>query len=132
MISVMAFFPSVLDHYGSIYSIIISCNDLHEIPQAFLSGFAANDSRETRMKGFHQKGDLCRLPVFAIQRINRINNPKSIGAFWDSRKSATFPERLGTGSEGGTVVCVHYIYIYNYIYIYMYHIYNVYYYILCI
>ena len=54
-----------------------------------------------------------------------VRNPKNqsyqqsqtIGAFWDSRKSATFPERLGTGSEGGTVVCVHYIY--NYIYIHV-------------
>ena len=66
------------------------------------------------MKGFHQKGDLCRLPVFAIQTINRINN-RTIGAFWDSRKSATFPERLGTGSEGGPL----YVYI---IYIYVYYI----------
>jgi len=122
-------FPSVLDHYGSIYSIIISCNDLHEIPQAFLSGICCNDSRETRMKGFHQKGDLCRLPVFAIQRINRINNPKQSEPSGTPESLPHFQSALAQDQKGGPL----YVYIiYIIIYIYMYHIYNVYYYILCI
>ena len=81
-------------HGAYIYMYIY--NDLHKIPQAFLS----DPFRDL----LHQRLSSKRWPMPTFGAILTIH---PIGAFWDSRKSATFPERLGTGSEGGTFVCVY-------------------------